>query len=236
MKRSAKRGDPRRAIGYIRVSTAEQKLGPRAQSEALELWSAREGVQLVACFIDAGISGATRIGRRKALLGALAALQSVDAGLLVAAKRDRFAREVSVAAAVEAEAARCGATVVTADGASGGSGAGGVLSRGMHDLIAQWECAVISERTALALAVKRARGQRVGGVPYGFRVGHDGKRLEPLESEQQVIALVSALCAAGLSTRAIVARLDGRGVRSRSGRPLRQTQVQRILRAATVAA
>jgi site-specific DNA recombinase len=232
MKRRTKPGDLGRAIGYIRVSTEEQKLGPKAQAEALESWASRESVQLLACFIDRGVSGATPIAERKALMAALATCKSANAGVLVAAKRDRLARSLAVVAAIEAEVLRSGAVLRTTDGMSDGVGSGALLSRGIADLIGAWEREVISERTRAALGVKRSRGERTGAVRYGWKVGVDGKRLEPSESEQAVIALITELRAIGFSTRAIVAELGARGVKSRAGRPLQQTQVQRILGAA----
>ena len=36
------------------------------------------------------------------------------------------------------------------------------------------------ERTRSALAVKRANGQRIGGIPYGFDLSDDGATLTPL--------------------------------------------------------
>jgi len=236
MKLRAKQGNPRRAVGYIRVSTTEQKLGPKAQADALELWVIRQGVELVACFVDSGVSGATPFGERKALLGAVQALQTANAGILVASKRDRLARGVAVVAVIEAEVSKAGACIRTADGASDGTGAGGLLTRGMADLLGAWERETIRERTRAALEIKRIRGERIGGVPYGSAVGADGARLEPLENEQRVIALVRELSAKGMSTRAIVGELADRGIRSRSGKALRQTQVWRIVQAAGIAA
>ena len=40
--------DPKKAIGYIRVSTDEQMLGPGAQRDAIEAWCARHDAELVA--------------------------------------------------------------------------------------------------------------------------------------------------------------------------------------------
>jgi hypothetical protein len=78
------------------------------------------------------------------------------------------------------------------------------------------------------LAAKRARGERAGEVPYGFRAVEEG-RLETDEAEQAVLAVVAELRAAGLSHRAIVAELGARGLVSRAGRPFAKTQIARML-------
>ena len=69
---------------------------------------------------------------------------------------------------------------------------------------------MIGARTRAALAVKKARGERVGSVPYGFRVGEDGV-LEPDGDEQETVELARRLRAGGLSLRAIDRELRAQG-------------------------
>lgn len=66
--------------------------------------------------------------------------------------------------------------------------------------VSQWEREAIGERTREALRHKRSLGERVGTVPYGYRVDEDG-RLSPDEAEQGVLAQMARLQAAGLATR-----------------------------------
>jgi DNA invertase Pin-like site-specific DNA recombinase len=224
------------AIGYARVSTEDQNLGPDAQRAAIEAWAARSGVRIAAWSVDQGVSGAAPIAQRKALLEAIAALRANGAGVLVAAKRDRLARDVAAAKTIEALARKEGAVVRTADGASDATGSSRVIQAGVHDLFAEYEREVIRERTTAALAVKKAKGERVGTLPYGFQVAADGVRLEPNEAEQAVITLVRGLRDTGVSMRGIVAALADKGVRGRTGKPLALTQIANMLRAASVAA
>ncbi len=94
-------GSPSVAVGYVRVSTEDQNLGPQAQRAALDAWATRTGVALVVVFEDHGVSGAAAIADRPGLVAALAALREHGAGVFVAAKRDRIARDPVVAAMVE---------------------------------------------------------------------------------------------------------------------------------------
>jgi DNA invertase Pin-like site-specific DNA recombinase len=112
MKRAKKAGDPKVAVAYLRVSTQEQDLGPEAQRAAIEAWAARQGVRVVSYFEDR-LSGGSKVEDRPAMLEAFGALRTAGAGLLVAAKRDRIARDVVVAATVEQMARDLGARVVT---------------------------------------------------------------------------------------------------------------------------
>jgi DNA invertase Pin-like site-specific DNA recombinase len=221
-------GNPKVAIAYIRVSTDEQSLGPQAQRDAVARWAASHGVQVAAVFEDAGVSGGTALERRPGLLGALTALREHGAGLLVAAKRDRFARDTVVAALIEQAAGRAGAVVSTADGASDGVGPEGALMRGIVDVFAAYERGVIKARTKAALAVKKTRGERVGAVPYGSRLDADGVHLIENEAEQAVMVQVRGLRAAGLSLRGVVTECERRGLASRTGKPFALTQVARM--------
>ncbi len=217
------------AVGYIRVSTEDQALGPAAQRSALESWAARQGVSLVAIFEDQGVSGAAPIGERAGLLAALEALRTHGAGLLVAAKRDRLARDQVVAAMVERAVVAAGAVIRTTDGSSDIAGPEGTMMRGIVDVFAAYERDVIRARTRAALAVKKARGERAGEVPYGFHLAADGVRIEENTAEQAVLTQVRELRAAGLSHRAIVRALGARGLVSRAGHAFGQTQIARML-------
>jgi DNA invertase Pin-like site-specific DNA recombinase len=214
------------AIGYLRVSTDEQHLGPEAQRAAIESWAAREGVHVVAWHVDHGVSGAAPLDRRPGLMAALSELQR--GCLLVAAKRCRLARDVVAAATIERLAAKAGAAVATADGVGAGDGPEAALMRTMIDAFAQYERALIRSRTKAALAVKRARGERVGSVPYGYR--DNAGRLEPEPGESAIAERIRGLHAAGLSQRAIADALTSEGVPARGTR-WHRTTVARVLAA-----
>lgn len=222
-------GDETKAVGYVRVSTAEQHLGPEAQRASIEAWARAHGVEVVAWHVDQGVSGATPVERRPGLLAALASLREHRAGRLVAAKRDRIARDVVTAAMLERAAVASGARVVSAAGEGNGDAPADQFMRTVIDGAAAYERGLIRARTKAALAAKAARGERVGGIPFGFALAADGKRLEPLPHEQATIERIASLSAAGVSQRGIARELEAAGVVSRSGRPFTQTQVARIL-------
>lgn len=230
--RTARPGSPTTALAYLRASTEDQRLGPEAQRASITAWAAREGVTVVAWFEDLGRSGAAGLEDRPGLAAALAALRSVGAGVLAVARRDRLARDVALAAAIDRAVEHAGAKVRSADGAGDGDGPADRLLRGMLDLTAEYERALIRTRTRAALQAKRARGERAGEVPYGFTADSTG-RLEENPAEQAVIKHVLDLRAAGLSLRGVTAELARVGIVSRSGKPLGLTQVARMVRGAT---
>jgi site-specific DNA recombinase len=217
-----RQGNPTVAVAYLRVSTEDQALGPEAQRAAIERWAQAQGVTVASWHVDQGVSGATPVEDRPALLDALAAVQQ-GAGILVAAKRDRIARDVVIAATVETMSREAGARVVTADGVSAEDTPEGMLMRTLMDAFAQYERALIRARTKAALAVKKARGERVGSVPFGFRA--EGTVLVQDPQAQREISVVRGLRANGNSFRAIVAAMT-----VATGRTWHLAQLQRILR------
>jgi DNA invertase Pin-like site-specific DNA recombinase len=221
--------NPRTAVAYIRVSTDDQKLGPEAQRAAIQSWAQHTGVHVAAWHEDRGVSGGSDVDERPALTCALVDLRERRAGVLVVAKRDRLARDVAVAIAIDRAVTKQGAKIVSADGTANGTEPGDEFMRVVIDGAAQYERALIRARTRAALQAKRARGFRAGCVPFGFEADDEG-RLHPAPAEQDAIALVLSLRAEGHSLRSIVSACSARGLRSRAGTPLQLTQVARISR------
>ncbi len=222
----------RRAVAYLRVTDHE---GPEPQRRAIESWSQREQVSVTSWQLDVGLDGTTPIAERPGLLAAYRAISEQRAGVLVAANAESFSLDELVGWLIERAALTQGATLATADGSSVPRRSAPEpesisYSRGAIDLARAHQRVTVRHRIRTALAQKRARGERVGNVPYGYRLGADGVHLERDEAEQAVVATVRSLAREGLSQRAIVARLAAGGVAGRTGAPLGQTQVAKLLR------
>jgi DNA invertase Pin-like site-specific DNA recombinase len=220
------------AVAYLRVSTDDQQLGPEAQRAAIEAWAARGGVRIASWHTDQGVSGSAPLERRPALLAAIDEVTACQAGVLIVARRDRLARDVILAAMVERLCERKGTRLISAAG-EGTEGASadeptGQLMRHIVDAFAEYERALIRTRTRVALEAKRARGERAGTVPWGFREG-ENRRLVPDEREQAALRLAAVLRTEGRSYRQIVAHLRETGVANRRGRPLGLTEVYLML-------
>jgi site-specific DNA recombinase len=97
--------------------------------------------------------------------------------------------------------------------------------------VAHWERETIGERTATAMAHKKIRGERVGAVPYGYRLAADGHTLVPVATEQAVITEARRLKASGLALRTIAAELARAGMVARNGKRFEAAQVQRMVAA-----
>jgi len=222
------------AIGYLRVSTdqqAESGLGLDAQRASVRATADRLGLGLRDVFVDAGVSGALSIAARPVLVQAVGALRRGD--VLLVAKRDRLGRDVIEVAMIERLILKRGARVVSAAGeGTDNDDPSSVLLRRLIDSFAEYERLIISARTKAALAAKRAKGERVGNLPFGSQLAADGVRLEPAPVEQRLLATIRALRADGRSTRRIADDLNADGHTTRKGTPWRHEYVARELRKA----
>jgi site-specific DNA recombinase len=134
---------------------------------------------------------------------------------------------VGVAAILEEMARRLGASVVTPDAPDSDEPFGAAM-RGIMDVFAQLERAMIGVRTKAALQAKKARGERTGGVPLGCAVDAAGKLVPGEAAELEALRLIRELRADGLSIRAIAAELNARELQARGGK-WHPTTVARVL-------
>lgn len=228
MSRRRKTGDPFVAVGYVRVSTDRQELGPEAQRAQLTDWAERGSIRLVDCIEDR-CSGATPIDKRPGLLDAVHLVRKESAGFLVVARLDRLARDVFVATAIERLAELEGARVVAADGSTQIEGPEGDLQRTMGHAFAQYERAIISLRTKQALAVRRSQGKRSNAnPPYGYRFTFEDE-LEPVNEEQASLRRLRRWRREGRKLGWMVQRLTELGAVPRGSR-WHPTTISRILK------
>ena len=218
-----------KAVAYLRVSTDGQELGLDAQRDAIARDAARRGVQVAAWCADDGVSGSVPAIARPGFQRALAAIGEHGATLLLVAKPDRLSRgSLGEAELAEHAVIRLGAVLGYADGTPETSTAQAELQRDMFRVFAKYERKLIAERTSAALQAKRARGERAGQVPVGYRLGHDGQTLLADPAEQSALAAARGWRREGLSFRAITARLGAEHPRP-DGRRWHLTTVQRLL-------
>ena len=220
-----------RGIAYVRVSTAEQAasgLGLDAQQTAVEATAARLGLSLVQTFTDAGVSGGLPLEQRPALLAALDVIRAGD--VLLVAKRDRLGRDVLHVSMIQRLVERKGARVVSAAGeGTDDDGPTSILMRQIIDAFAEYERAVIRARTKSAMAAIRRRGERAGHLPFGWRVGSDGRHLEENPDEQAILAEVRLLRAKGYALISICDELNQRGLKNRQGREWKPSFIGQLL-------
>jgi DNA invertase Pin-like site-specific DNA recombinase len=219
------------AIGYVRVSTAEQAdtgLSLSDQRDRIRDYCRLKGWKLVEVFEDPGVSGTKPIGRRPAGAKLLAAAKK-DKLVVIAARFDRLFRSVRDAANVIDEFERKGIEVVTiAEGFDMTSPYGRAMAQ-MASVFAELQVATLKVQIKDALRGKINRGEFVGKVRYGFDLAPDGCHLVKNKAEQKVLRLMRKLRDAGESYGMIVAELKRRGIPTKEKRTWNPATVRYIL-------
>ena len=208
-----------KAYGYIRVSTEGQAtdgVSLDAQRAKINAWCAGNGYVLRGVHVDARLSGKRADNRP----GLQAALDEVckRGGALVVYSLSRLARSTKDALAIAERLDKAGADLVSLTERIDTSSAAGKMVFRMLAVLAEFERDLISERTSAAMAHKRANGQRVGSIPYGFDLDADGVNLRPNETERAVITEIHDRRARGRTLQEIAIDLTERSVPTKTGR------------------
>src|SRR5437660_12852002 len=82
--------------------------------------------------------------------------------------------------------------VSVAESLDTGSAAGRLVINIMT-AVSQWQREAIGERTRDAMRHKKSNGERAGNIAYGFRLGANGRQLEPDPQEQAVLSTIRDL-------------------------------------------
>jgi DNA invertase Pin-like site-specific DNA recombinase len=203
-----------RAIGYCRVSTAEQgdsKAGLEAQERAIRSEVAHRGWELLDMRSDVGSGKSLR--KRDELGRTLRDLRDGKADTLVVAKLDRLSRSVLDFAGIMETAATEGWSVVVLDLSVDTTTTNGELIANIMIALAQWERRIIGERTTAALAAVKARGTKLG---------------RKSNVSDETVRLIRALRGAGLSWQAISDRLVAEGVATSQGGRWHRATVRKL--------
>jgi len=179
---------PRRikAVGYVRVSTEEQAregLSLDAQEEKIKAYCTAKGWRLVRIYRDEGFSGKDL--NRPGLQAMLRDLKSDGIRAVVVAKLDRLTRSVRDLGYLIDDLFD-GVALASVEESLDTTTAGGRFVLHILGAVAQWERETISERTRNTLRFKRQRGEWVGRVPYGFKIGPDGRLVEDPEQIRNI--------------------------------------------------
>jgi DNA invertase Pin-like site-specific DNA recombinase len=222
-----------KAIGYVRVSTEKQAdfgVSLETQSEKVRAMAVVQGAELVDVIVDAGESAKSLNRPGMARLMSLVDAGAVDT--VIIAKLDRLTRSVKDLAELLERFTRRGVSLVSVAESLDTGTAAGRLVLNIMTAVSQWEREAIGERTRDAMHHKRANGERVGTVPFGYGMAADGLHLEADPAEQGILSRIRELKAAGYTTRRIADELNHQGFTTRRGTAWRFQYVAEALRAA----
>jgi site-specific DNA recombinase len=217
------------AIIYLRVSTAgqaEDGVSLDAQEAKARAWCELNDYQVKAVFTDAGISGKST-ANREGLQNAIDAVKRDNA--LVVYSLSRLARSTKDTIEISEKLASKGVDLVSLSEKIDTTTAAGKMVFRMLAVLSEFERDQVSERTSNALQHKKSKGERVGSVPYGFKLAMDKVKLIKDKAEQAMIALCKELKQQNLSLRKIAAKLLEQGFKNRVGSAFNAQTIKNIL-------
>ena len=207
---------PRPVVAYLRVSTSKQGasgLGIEAQREAIARFAEAEGMTVTSWIAETETGkGSDALDRRPLLRAAMVEARAMGAPIVVA-KLDRLSRDVAYISALMAQGVPFIVSELGADADP--------FMLHVYAALAEKERKMISERTRLALAAKKAAGARLGGYRGGpapdASAGLAARQAKAAAFAADVAPIARDLRDQGLSLRAIAAALDARSVRTPRG-------------------
>jgi len=223
-----------KAVGYVRVSTQEQAtegVSLDAQEQRIRAYCQLAGLELVGMIREEGVSGSVPLARRPAGVELARLVARREAAHVVAVKLDRLFRDAVDAMEQSRAWDRAGVALHLID--CGGQAidtrsAVGRMFLTMLAACAELERNLTAERTAAALAHKKAKREAYSRTPYGF--DRLGSLLVENPAEQAVVERIRELHAGGESLRGIARTLDAGGVSTKRGGRWHPQTVAEILR------
>jgi DNA invertase Pin-like site-specific DNA recombinase len=236
-----------KAIGYARVSSEEQAregVSIDAQRSRIAAYAQLRGLDLDEIYVDVAVSAGKPLARRPQGRHIVSRAREVDA--VVACKLDRLFRDAVDCLSLVRDWDKTYTSLHLID--LGGQSIDTASAMGRFFLTvmagaAEMERNLIRERTRDIMAHKKANGERVGHVPFGWRVAHDGQHrrkcdepecpgclyLEEDLKEQETLRIMVGFRAEDVSIRAIALHMNGIE-RLNRGRNWTKSAVDRMLK------
>lgn len=205
-----------RVIGYIRVSTNKQDVGPEVQVAALEAEAKAKGWMLEIRREEA--ASAKSLANRPVLAQALADLKAKRADVLAASKLDRLSRDVADFAGLMKLSTKQGWALVCLDLNVDTTTSTGAAMAQVSVVFAELERKRIAERTSDAMQNIKASGKHMGRSSV----------LDP-ETRQRIISDHQA----GVSMNRLAVNFNAEGVPTATGGKWYASTIKAVLTSET---
>jgi len=205
-----------RAVGYVRVSTAEQStegVSLDAQRAKLEAYAALYDIELQEIIEDSAASAKSL--KRDGLDRALQMLDQGHVDGLLVAKLDRLTRNVGDWQTLVNRyfGEKAGKQLFSVSDSVDTRTAGGRLVLNVLCSASQWERETIGERTSAALRHKQSQGEVVSRAPRGLKIVGTKLEVDPTSDGLKMATRARELRLQGLTYRAIAETLTADGFR-----------------------
>lgn len=232
-KQSKKANDTNKAVAYIRVSTVEQVtegVSLAAQEERIKAYCTMTGLELVAVIRDEGVSASKELSTRPGGMELLKLVSTQGIKNIVALKLDRLFRDAADCLNQTRAWDTAGIALHLIDMGGTAINTGTAMGRFFITMaagFAELERNMIAERTAAALAHKKANREAYSPTPMGY--DREGKSLVVNQEEQEVINQIKTWRGEGHSLREIAKRLNDNGVPTKKGGKWYASTINNIL-------
>ena len=205
-------------IAYYRVSTSMQidsGAGLSAQQDICNEWAKKHGSKIEQEYTEKAISGAAPLDKRPALFAAIYSLGEGD--ILLVSRLDRLSRDLYGGIIIDELVAKKKAKVISAAGeGTEGEDPANKMMKDMFRVVSGFERNLTQFRIKSALAAKKARGERVGCIPFGWELG-DHRKLRPRPDEMPIVEKMIEFRKQNLSMYKIAKAMNGEGLKNRNG-------------------
>ena len=222
------------AVLYIRVSTDEQArhgVSLDAQEESLRAYCTMKGLPIAGVIRDEGVSAFKHLHTRPGGAELLRLVAKGEAANVVALKLDRLFRNAADALALTETWNRAGVALHLVDMGGSSMDSSSATGRMMLTMLAgfaEFERALISERTTTALTYKRDKREAYAPVAVGCR--REGTKLHENAAELATVSAIRTWAGNGLGLSAIARRLNGDKVATKRGGRWYASTVRYLLR------
>ena len=204
---------PKRAYGYVRVSTDEQVedgISLRAQRARIKAYAQAHGLKLVRTYADEGLTGRTM--ERPKLNELIETVKSKQGETIIVYRLSRLTRRTrDLLFLVEDVFINGNTRLISITEHIDTHSAMGRFLLTIMGAMAQMERELIAERTKAALKFKKEKGEGMGAPPYGFRWTKKGKLVQ-VAKEMKVVRLIFKMRHQGVSYGKIVKLLNEKNV------------------------
>ena len=217
-----------KVIGYIRVSSLGQALDGESldrQVEQIQTYCKLKGLAQAEIIADEGVSGfksASRAGFQQLV----SLCKAGQVKTVIVYDLSRLSRSVrDTLEFIEDTITKRGIEFVSLQNDIDTSSPTGKAFLTISAVFNQLYRDEIAYKTKEALKHKSTKGEKTGGtLPFGFSLV-DGFRLQAESDEVQTLKTIHSLRQEGLSLRAIVAELQARGIKTKTGKSIWHPQV-----------
>ena len=217
-------------IGYCRVSSDKQVdvgMSLEVQEFQIRKYAELYEIRLGEIIVDAGESA-----RSLKRPGMQRIIELMDSGLcsgVLVVKLDRLTRSVKDLCHLLERCFFKNKGLISVQEKIATNSAMGRMVMNVVMSISQWEREATSERTRAVLQHKKAKGERVGNIAFGYKLALDGVHLEEHLREQEILEVVTLMRKSGMTLNEISKDVRLRGYQSRNGKPFGISSIHAML-------